>query len=156
MSYGYDITGSDYSEDLIGSYGDDDIYGAAGDDYISGAAGNDILDGGQGNDLLVGGSGNDVLWAGYGFDQLIGGSGDDVFAFYAGGNFVIEDFDTYSDMLFFDTATTGLRGIGDLVDAIYLIEENSDGILIDFYGGASIEMVGVYYDDLYDVMVDFG
>ena len=142
--------------DLFGSYWDDDIYGSGGDDYISGEAGDDILDGGKGNDILYGGTGDDILWAGYGQDELIGGSGYDIFGFYAGGNFVIEDFSTASDMLFFDSTTTGIDCVNDLLDAISGVDETYEGVIIDFYGGASIEMVGVYWHDLTNVVVDFG
>lgn len=152
---GHYLTGNGYSEDISGSYGDDDIYGAGGDDYITGNSGNDILDGGQGDDSLYGGSGDDVLWAGYGEDDLTGGFGSDIFAIYAEGDFVIHDFSTSFDTLFFDPKTTGIYDMGDLLDAISDITEYQQGIVIDFYEHASITLVGLYCDDLSWVTVGF-
>jgi len=143
---GYIIEGSNASDELIGSWGDDDIYGYYGDD---------ILDGAEGNDYLHGGDGNDLLWAGYGQDELFGGRGYDTFGFYAPGDFVVDDFNVFSDSLLFNSETTSLYNIYDLVNAVTHIEEYDAGVEINFSNIASITLIGVYIDDLDLVTVDF-
>lgn len=152
---GYYLTGTAFSEDIFGSFGDDDIYGADGDDYIHGGSGNDVLDGGEGDDVLYGGSGNDLLWAGYGADDLIGGTGSDIFAIYAGGAFIIQDFNTFYDALYFNPETTGIYNMDDLCNTISDIEEYDQGVVIDFYQGISITLVGIDYNELGWVSVEF-
>ncbi len=74
------ITGDDLANGLNGAGGNDTIYGAGGIDFLDGGAGDDVLDGGDGDDFLRGGTGADTL---------NGGDGD-------------------SDMVQYQTATTGL------------------------------------------------
>jgi len=143
---GYIIEGTNANGDLIGSWGNDVIYGSYG---------NDTLDGAEGNDYLNGGDGNDLLWAGYGQDELFGGRGYDAFGFYAPGDFVVDDFNVFSDTILFDSETTGLYDIYDLVNAVTSVEEFYDGVEINFSDVASITLVGVYMNDLGLVSVDF-
>ena len=150
----YYLTGTGYSDDLYGGRGNDDIFGAGGDDYLEGNAGNDILDGGYGDDDLNGGSGDDWLWAGYGDDVLTGGSGHDVFAFYAHGDFVIEDFNPSTDTLVF-SHESGISCMAELADSIYDITQSQAGVTIDLDNQTSITLVGVYYNDLPYVDVGF-
>jgi len=143
---GYIIEGTNANDDLIGSWGNDVIYGNYG---------NDILDGAEGNDYLNGGDGNDLLWAGYGQDELFGGRGYDAFGFYAPGDFVVDDFNVFSDTILFDSEATGLYDIYDLVNAVTSVKEFYDGVEINFSDVASITLVGVYMNDLDLVSVDF-
>ena len=137
---------------------DDDINGDEGDDDINGGDGNDDLDGAEGDDNLIGGLGNDILRAGFGQDHLTGGEGNNIFGFYAAGDFIVEDFDVLSDMLFFDSETTGLNNVEDLLNAISNIEDNKDGVVFEFEFGngiASITLVGVNLEDLGVGMLGF-
>ncbi|MDZ4219299.1 MAG: hypothetical protein U1D70_09810 [Methylobacter sp.] len=151
-SYYYDIGYYDYidyryyPDNSIGSFTNDVIYGTNGDD---------VLDGGLGDDYLYGGSGNDVLWAGYGKDVLAGGSGNDIFAIYAAGDFVITDFNTSRDMLYFFPETTGIYNMGNLLASISSIIEYDTGVVVDFYWNASITLVGIYSNDLMAIEVIF-
>ena len=151
----YMIDGSYGDDELSGSWGDDDIYADEGDDDLYGGQGDDVLDGAEGDDYLNGGDGNDLLWAGFGQDVLVGGRGSDAFGFYAPGDFLIDDFNVFSDILLFDSETTGIYNIDDLIDAVTDIEESDIGVVIDFGYTASITLVGVYENDLDLVRVDF-
>lgn len=152
---GYIIDGSHGDDELSGSWGDDDIYGADGDDDLYGDHGDDILDGAEGDDYLNGGDGDDLLWAGFGQDELVGGRGSDAFGFYAPGDFIINDFNVFSDMLLFDSETTGIYNVDNLIDAVSDIEDSEIGVVIDFGHTATITLVGVCQDDLDLVWVGF-
>ena len=107
------------------------------------------------NNTLNGGSGNDFLRVGYGQYDLTGGEGDDIFGFYAPGDFIVHDFVDSSDMLVFDSGTTGLNNIEDLLQAISGINDTQEGVVIDFHGIASITLIGVHQNDLNVAMVGF-
>jgi hypothetical protein len=114
-----------------------------------------FVTGSNGNNTLNGGSGNDTLRVGNGQYNLTGGEGNDIFGFYAAGNFIVHDFVNSSDMLFFDSATTGLNNIDDLLQAISGINDTQEGVVIDFHGIASITLIGLQQNDLNVGMVGF-
>jgi len=113
------------------------------DNVLIGYAGDDSLDGGAGDDQLVGGIGNDILRAGYNHDTLNGGVGNDTFGFYALGHFQISDFASSEDRLFFDSSKIGVSNLHDFVGYITNINQDSDGVAIEFGVNASIELVGI-------------
>lgn len=153
---GDDLYGGNGNDTLIGQYNSDKLAGGSGNDFVIGGDGNDNLDGGDGDDILVGGSGNDVLHAGVGLDDLTGGGGNDSFSFYAAGDFTVQDFNKSVDLLVFESTTTGLHNIGDLVSVITSIEDNSESVTIHFIGDvASITLIGLHQDDLSGDMVGF-
>jgi len=155
----FNLRGALYSENtenrLNGGDSDDEIIGEDGNDIVSAGRGNDRIDGGYGNDTLYGQDGNDVLRAGFGNDELTGGAGLDDFTFYAAGNFKVMDFSASDDKIVFDTATTGIKNLDDLMGLITSISDLSDGVLIEFGQIASITLVGLTSADLNNGMVHF-
>ena len=114
------------------------------------------LDGGGGDDILDGGAGNDILQAGFGEDNLTGGAGSDDFVFYAPGDFIIQDFQKYSDLLKFDSATTELHDIESLLQVITYVDDVPEGVSIHFVSDvASITLIGMHSSNLSADMVDF-
>lgn len=140
---------------LDGGDSDDEILGEEGNDILRAGRGNDRIDGGYGDDTLYGQDGNDVLRAGFGNDELTGGAGLDDFTFYAAGNFRVTDFSASDDRIVFDTATTGINNLHDLMSLITSISDISDGALIEFGQIASITLVGLTSADLNAGMVYF-
>jgi Ca2+-binding RTX toxin-like protein len=143
------------NDHLEGGSGDDDIEGDEGNDELHAGIGNDHLDGGDGDDFLFGDDGDDVLRAGFGSDVLTGGAGLDDFTFYAAGNFRVTDYNTTNDDLVFDSVTTGLHDLDDLLSAITNISDTTDGVLIEFGQVATITLVGLTTADLNAGMVHF-
>lgn len=80
------LRGGSGADDLYGDEGRDTLYGDLGNDLLNGGTADDVLHGGLDNDRLIGGAGSDVLW---------GDLGIDTFVFQAGGNDLVEDFQTY-------------------------------------------------------------
>jgi serralysin len=125
--YGYQITGTFFSDRLTGSWGNDTLLGGAGNDTLTGNGGRDVLSGGSGNDLLYGGTGSDVLY---------GGTGSDAFIFNTrplGDGFAemdfVQDF-TRSDIVAIDNdAFAGLGGTGWL--AAYMFKVVGFGGVVD-------------------------
>lgn len=76
------------------------LNGQAGNDVIKGNVGNDKLYGGKGDDLLFGGWGNDVLDGGEGINVLVGGRGDDSYYVKANNDFVLEQTNEGTDIVF--------------------------------------------------------
>lgn len=144
--------GNDYLE---GGDGNDEIDGDEGDDEIHAGIGDDHLDGGDGDDSLFGDDGDDVLRAGFGNDILTGGAGLDDFTFYAAGDFKVTDYNTTDDNLVFDSATTGLHDLDDLLGVITSISETAEGVLIEFGQVATITLIGLTTADLNAGMVHF-
>lgn len=143
------------NDHLEGREGNDDIEGDEGDDELHAGIGNDHLDGGDGNDTLFGDDGDDVLRAGFGNDILTGGAGFDDFTFYAGGDFKVTDYNTSDDSLVFDSATTGLHDLNDLLRVITNISDTTEGVVIEFGQVATITLVGLTIADLNAGMVHF-
>lgn len=144
-----------HGDHLDGGVGDDDIFGDIGDDVLIAGLGNDHLDGGDGDDSLFGDDGDDVLRAGFGNDVLTGGAGLDDFTFYAGGDFKVTDYNTSDDSLVFDSATTGLHDLNELLRVITNISDTTEGVVIEFGQVATITLVGLTIADLNAGMVHF-
>jgi Ca2+-binding RTX toxin-like protein len=138
-----------------GTDGDDDILGDDGDDILIAGLGNDHLEGGDGNDTLFGDDGDDVLRAGFGKDILTGGAGFDDFTFYASGDFKVTDYNTSDDSLVFDSATTGLHDLNELLRVITNISDTTEGVVIEFGQVATITLVGLTIADFNAGMVHF-
>ena len=136
-------------------FSDDHLDGGDGDDELHAGIGNDHLDGGDGDDSLFGDDGDDVLRAGFGNDVLTGGAGLDAFTFYAGGDFKVTDYNTSDDSLVFDSATTGLHDLHDLLRVITNIRDTTEGVVIEFGQVATITLVGLTTADLNAGMVHF-
>lgn len=150
------MDGGDGNDQIRGNDGNDVLTGGLGNDVLAGGSGDDILDGGYGNDSLIGELGNDTLRAGFGLDDLTGGEDNDIFSFYAAGYFTVRDFDKLSDLLVFESETTGLNNIKELLVVITAIEDKSEGVTVDFVGNiASITLIGLHLGDLSVDMVGF-
>ncbi|GKS70042.1 hemolysin-type calcium-binding repeat-containing protein [Nitrosomonas sp. PY1] len=159
------ITGDEFENFLEGGSGNDELVGGGGNDtlkeglgngIIKGDDGDDDLDGGEGTEKLYGGSGNDTLRAGYGYDRLTGGDGNDTFDFYALGHFGISDFTIGQDWLSFHIE--GIDQLSDLVPYITGISGTTSdgaGTRFDFGSAASIELVGVKFEDITADMIVF-
>lgn len=150
------------NDGLAGGNGNDILQGGAGNDTLDGDAGNDDLDGQRGTDKLFGGLGNDILRAGGGHDQLHGDLGNDTFGFYDSGFFRVLDFTPGEDRLFFDSETTGLTSIEELLAVITNIDQrfnddgSVDGVGIEFFNGiATIDLIGVNVNDITPDMIVF-
>lgn len=150
------MEGGDGNDYLTGNDGNDVLTGGLGNDVLAGGNGDDNLDGGYGNDSLIGELGNDTLRAGFGLDDLTGGEDNDTFSFYAAGNFTVRDFDKFSDLLAFESKTTGLNDIAGLLAVITFIEDKSEGVTVHFVEDiASIALIGLHLADLSPDMVGF-
>ena len=69
---------------------------------------------------------------------------------------MVHDFDDSSDVLNFDSESTGLHSIEDLLQVISGIENSNDGVIVHFINDvASITLIGVNSDDLSQDMVSF-
>lgn len=124
-------------------------------DSLQGSSASVHLESSYGDDILAGGDGDDVIRAGYGFDILTGGLGQDDFIFYAAGHFRVTDYTTSDDDLVFDSATTGLHDLDDLLRVITNISDSAQGVVIEFGLVASITLVGLSAEDLNTEMVHF-
>ena len=67
------------------------LVGGAGDSNFRGNDVNDTIDGGIGSDVIIYSLGIDILLAGFGEDQLSGNENNDIFSFYALGQFEVKD-----------------------------------------------------------------
>ncbi len=85
---------------IVGDETDETLTGTEFSDSIRGWAGNDILFGLGGDDLLVGDFGNDVLDGGTGADALYGGMGNDSYVVDNIGDFIVEDKNAGTDVVF--------------------------------------------------------
>lgn len=178
-----DFVGDDNNNHFHAGNGDNILNGAGGDDGLDGGAGNDILAGELGDDILIGGDGNDNLNGGDGDDQLLGSSGDDVligelgddilhagegnddltggpdndqFSFYSAGHFTVQDFDVSADTLMFESDTTGITNLEQLVSLITSFENTTEGVVVHFIDDvASITLIGLQSSDLTADMVGF-
>jgi len=149
------VNDSNEGSTFQGTSENDRLEGLDGNDTLIGGSGDDIIDGGKGNDILMGDSGNDLLKMGHGSDRSIGGEGEDIFHFYAPGDFIVQDFDKTDDLLVFDSEETGLHSIQDLLAVIHL-EDNDQGVTLHFINDiASITLVGLYSENLSVSMVAF-
>jgi Ca2+-binding RTX toxin-like protein len=135
--------------------GNDHLSSGGGNDDLYGEDGDDDLDGGQGDDHLYGGAGDDILRAGHGNDILTGGEGNDIFGFYAAGDFLVQDFDKTLDCIYFDSDSTGLHNIAELLNAITDVENTNQGAVFHFGSIASIALVGVQAHEITAEMVHF-
>jgi len=142
-------------ENAYGGYGNDVIAGNDANNILNGGGGNDDLNGYKGNDMLFGDIGNDILRAGYGNDIINGGTGNDTFGFYALGHFQVSDFTPGEDRFFFDAEKIGVSSLNDLVRDITNISQKSDGVNIEFGPNASIELVGINFNEITADMVAF-
>lgn len=141
---------------LTGDLGDDVLIGGEGDDNLNGGDGDDHVDGGAGDDVLIGELGDDILHAGEGNDDLTGGADNDQFSFYAAGNFTIQDFDTSADLLIFESESTGINDLDELMSVISSFEDTSEGVVIHFVDDvATITLIGLQSSDLSAEMVGF-
>jgi len=160
-----DYVGTDGDDELIivgcpgtvyGGGGNDGIWGNFYDDRFDGGDGNDRFYGGWGDNSLNGGSGDDLLSSGKGHQNLTGGEGNDIFKFMTPGDFVIHDFDVSSDLLNFESTTTGLHDIDDLFEVISGFEDTDEGVIVHFVDDiAAITLIGLHSDDLSAGMVSF-
>jgi serralysin len=168
------ISGGTDNDDLYGDAGDDKLYGNSGNDTINGNSGNDTLFGGIGADWVIGGSGddklfgqndNDTLRGGGGNDRLFGGKGDDNLAGGLGNDklggqsgadvFIFADGDGNDTITDFNVAELGevidLGGIASITNMAELnaaAVDTAAGVLIDFGGGNSVLLLGVFEADL--------
>lgn len=141
---------------LTGDLGDDVLIGGDGNDNLNGGDGDDHLDGGAGDDVLIGELGDDVLHAGNGNDDLTGGADNDQFSFYAAGHFTVQDFDAQADLLIFESKSTGIDSLEELVLMISSFEDTNEGVVVHFVDDiASITLVGLQSGDLSADMVGF-
>lgn len=124
-------------------------------DSLQGSSASVHLESSYGDDILAGGDGDDVIRAGYGFDILTGGLGQDDFTFYAAGHFRVTDYNKSDDDLVFDSATTGLHDLDDLMRVITNISDTAGGVVIEFGQVASITLVGLTSIDLNADMAHF-
>jgi Ca2+-binding RTX toxin-like protein len=147
----YDVT----IENAYGGSGNDVIIGNDADNTLNGGGGDDDLDGGEGSDMLWGGNGNDILRAGYGNDVLNGGAGNDTFGFYALGHFQVSDFTRGEDRFFFDAEKIGVSNLNDLISDITNINQKPAGVDIEFGPNASIELIGINFNEITANMVIF-
>lgn len=141
------LNGGGGSDTLLAGSGDDFLKGGTRDDLVQGGAGadslngnrdNDLLEGGGGNDMLNGGGDNDTLDGGSGNDTLKGGEGADVFVF-ARGSDVIEDYKVGTDSIELAAALAGTNA-GTVINS--LTSATSEGMMIDFGGGNTLEIYG--------------
>jgi Ca2+-binding RTX toxin-like protein len=129
------ISGGSHDDSLVGDTGDDRIYGGDHDDLLEGGSGDDFLQGGNQNDILQGNSGDDLLRGGSHDDLLNGGSGNDSLNGSVGqdtlvgsdgaNNFIFTSLDSFDviidfdanrgDKIIFDSASTGVAEISDLI-----------------------------------------
>ena len=150
------LDGGSGDDTLTGGLGNDNLDGGEGNDNLDGGEGNDILNGELGDDILVGGLGDDTLHAGFGLDDLTGGEGSDSFSFYAAGDFTVQDFDTSTESLVFDSDTTGITSFEELVAVVSSVEDTTEGVVVHFVDDiASITLVGLLSSDLSADLVTF-
>lgn len=154
------IGGGTGHDTLKGGGGADTIYGEDGNDFIKGGTYADFMKGGLGNDTLLGNRHDDTLEGGWGNDEmnaggdddlLIGGGGDDwmrggtgadVFVFAAGhDNDVIDDFNVREDTLQIDPGLANGQTAAQIAAGATV---TGFGVLIDFGGGDTILLDGVY------------
>lgn len=141
---------------LTGDLGDDILIGGDGNDNLNGGDGDDHLEGGAGDDVLIGELGDDVLHAGEGNDDLTGGPDNDQFSFYAAGHFTVQDFDVSEDTLIFESDSTGIDNLEELVSVISSFEDTSEGVVVHFVDDiASITLIGLQSSDLSADIVGF-
>jgi Ca2+-binding RTX toxin-like protein len=145
------VRGLACDDDLLGYAGGDEIIGRDGDDVLRGLAGNDTMRGGTGDDSLRGGEGGDDLYGGSGDDRFTGGQGSDSFVIHGLHNGMIEN-DTIADYrkgqldvidlpggaerileeeLVGDVWELTLKGDGDIVRLLDVVDKNGDGRISD-------------------------
>lgn len=127
------IKGGTYADFMKGGMGDDTLLGNRHDDTLEGGWGHDEMNAGGDDDLLIGGGGND--W-------MRGGSGADVFVFATGHDSdVIDDFDIREDTLQIDPGLANGQTAAQIAAGASI---TGFGVLIDFGGGDTILLDGVY------------
>jgi Ca2+-binding RTX toxin-like protein len=111
------------------------LHGTGRADKLAGTIGNDQVSGGNGDDFLDGGAGNDVLTGGAGADKfaLRAGGGHDIVTDFdpAGGDRVLFDYGSYSDILYLGQLHDGLafdNFIGTAHFTISATDVDGDGI----------------------------
>ena len=126
--------------------GNDVILGGTGGDRIFGDSGNDLLRGDAGADIILGGAGNDTITGGAGSDTLGGGAGADVFVFEIGSQRdIVIDFRNGQDRIdLTDQSYTSFAMLQAFAD----ITQTHFGTIIDFGGGARIDLIGVRVSQL--------
>ncbi|WP_323798270.1 DUF4347 domain-containing protein [Nisaea sp.] len=131
------LSGGENDDLLYGGQGNDIIYGNSGNDTLAGNIGNDTLYGGQGADYLAGDSGADLLIGNAGDDTLVGGDGADTFLFTAGGgNDQVNDFQSGTDSLQFDSGLT------------YTAAESAGNTVLTLSDGGTVTLIGVNQSEL--------
>ncbi len=118
----------------------EDVTGSDHSDTLTGDDGENLLDGRGGDDTLTGGEGDDTFY----FDSIS-----------AGGDDVIEDFDTDGDTLFFFN-DGGEALFADLEALRAALTEDGDDLVIDLPDEAgSITLRNVENDDAFEASVEF-
>lgn len=151
--------GGEGADFFFGGPGDEEYHGAEGGDHFFSGAGDDLIDAGGGNDQIFSGSGNDDIDGGEGTDTIVMGPGDDTITTgtgsddvrydlspVAGGNDVIEDFQTFADDLFLGGITQAqLDSNADNVidDADNLVTDTGDDLLLSFNATDSLNLLGI-------------
>ena len=117
------IHGGDGNDLLIGGTGDDVLEGDEGDDQLDGGAGNDRLYGGSGSNVLGGGEGNDRLESAGSGDQLFGGMGDDSYHLWSASQFIIEDVNAGTDIVYLAPSTALTYQTPDNIENVAIQED---------------------------------
>ena len=150
------IRGNGGNDTLYGDGGDDTVIGGNGDDRIFGGGGNDRLTGNLGNDDLRGGNGDDRLLGGDGVDTLIGGRGNDLLSGQGDADlFIFADGHGADSIRDFDVTELGevidlsrVSSITNMAELNAAAVDTAAGVLIDFGGGNSVLLLGVFEADL--------
>ncbi len=131
------VTGSRGNDVIYGNVGNDIIYAKDGNDNIYGGIEDDIINGEDGDDIIFGHEGSDVLDGGAGNDYIFDDSGDDTCVFGKGyGTDIVEDSDGKMTIRLDDVCESDLEIFSTGNEAIIIIKDTNDKLIISGYGEA--------------------